>query len=133
MLTRNCYLSNQGLNQVEYSSDSGSDGYYSCKEEAIPYKNLESTLIIGNLTSSPASKQEDEVLAVTLRSGKQLENPSSIINHTPSEIPKEANNQRGEKKTQDIPEAVTTRPHKLTTEDGRPTPLLYPTSTRRKR
>ncbi|MED6183250.1 hypothetical protein PIB30_036236 [Stylosanthes scabra] len=96
------------LNQVEYSSDSGSDGYYSCKEETIPYKDPEwqqrnlpeelfkilarekskirevqkktevqlgllinlVTLIVETLTNSYASRQEDEVLAVTLRSGK---------------------------------------------------------------
>ncbi|MED6108602.1 hypothetical protein PIB30_025730 [Stylosanthes scabra] len=104
----------------------GSDGYYSCKEETIPYKDPEwqqrnlpdelfkilarerneiremqkkievqlglliklATLIVETLTNSSASRQEDEVLAVTLRFGKQLERPPLTTHHIPPETPK---------------------------------------------
>ncbi|MED6124230.1 hypothetical protein PIB30_057122 [Stylosanthes scabra] len=170
-MAKSYYLSNQGLNQVEYASDSGSDGYYICKEQTISYKNLEwqqrnlpdelfkilaqerneirevqkktevqlglliklATLIVETLTNSSTSRQEDEVLAVTLKSGKQLEKPPLTTHHMPSEIPKEVYIQHGERNTQDMPEVVTTSPQQITTEDGRQTPLPYPVSTRRKR
>ncbi|MED6182454.1 hypothetical protein PIB30_028445 [Stylosanthes scabra] len=128
------------LNQVEYSSDSGSDGYYSCKEETIPYKDPEwqqrnlldelfkilaqerneirevqkktevqlglliklATLIVETLINSSTSRQEDEVLAVTLRSGKQLERAPLTTHHIPPETPKKVDIQRGERNTQDI-------------------------------
>ncbi|MED6200313.1 hypothetical protein PIB30_083833, partial [Stylosanthes scabra] len=127
-MMKNCYLPDQGLNQVEYTSNSGSDGYYSCKEEATSYKSPEcqqknlpdeflkilaqerneirevqkktevqlelliklATLIIEHLTNSLSSNKKDKMLAVTLRSEKQLEKSSPVINQAPSEIPKGA-------------------------------------------
>ncbi|MED6146017.1 hypothetical protein PIB30_030579 [Stylosanthes scabra] len=166
----NCYLPDQGLNQVEYTSDSGSDGYYSYKKEATPYKDPEcqqknpldelfkvlaqernkirevqkkteiqlelmmklAALVIEHLTNPFSSIQEDEVLAVTLRSERQLEKSPPIIPQAPLETPKGADYQRVEKKIQDMPEAVITTPNKMTTKERRPTPLPYPTSTRKK-
>ncbi|MED6160526.1 hypothetical protein PIB30_052187 [Stylosanthes scabra] len=128
-----------GLIQVEYSSDSGSDGYYSCKEETIPCKDHEwqqrnlpeelfkilarerseirevqkktevqlgllinlATLIVETLTNSSVSRQEDEVLAVTLRSGKQLERPPLTTHHIPPETSKKVDIKHGERNTQD--------------------------------
>ncbi|MED6132555.1 hypothetical protein PIB30_020039 [Stylosanthes scabra] len=118
----NCYLQNQGLNQVEYTSDSSSDEYYSCKEDTTPYNGSEcrqrnlmdelfkalaqerneimeaqrkteiqlglmiklATLVIEHLTNSFSSSQEKEVLAVTLRSGRQLEKSSPVGHQVPS-------------------------------------------------
>ncbi|MED6121295.1 hypothetical protein PIB30_028796 [Stylosanthes scabra] len=147
----------RGVKHVEYSSDSGSDGYYSCKEETIPYKNLEwqqrnlpdelfkilaqerneirevqkktevqlglliklATLIVETLTNSSTSRQEYEVLAVTLRSGKQLEKPPLTTHHIPPEIPKKVDIQHGERNTQDMPEAVTTCPQPILKTGGK--------------
>ncbi|MED6175657.1 hypothetical protein PIB30_080516 [Stylosanthes scabra] len=91
------------------------------------------TLIIETLKNSSPSRQEDEVLAVTLRSEKQLERPPLTTHHIPLEASKKVDIQHEERNTQDMPEAVTTNPQQTTTEDKGQTPLPYPTSTRRKR
>ncbi|MED6211727.1 hypothetical protein PIB30_076424 [Stylosanthes scabra] len=111
------------LNQVEYTCDSGSDGYYSCKEDAAPYNGPEcrqrnfmnelfkalvqernevmeaqkktevqlelmiklAILVMEHFNNSFSSSQKEEVLAVTLRSRRQLEKSTPDYHQVPSE------------------------------------------------
>ncbi|MED6174619.1 hypothetical protein PIB30_070727 [Stylosanthes scabra] len=70
-----------------------------------------------------SGRQEDKVLAVTLRSGKQLERPPLTTHHIPPETSRKVDIQHGEGNIQDTPEAVTTNPRQTTNEDRRPTSL----------
>ncbi|MED6164202.1 hypothetical protein PIB30_087449, partial [Stylosanthes scabra] len=90
------------------------------------------TLIMEHLNNFFSSFQKEEVLAVTLRFGRQLEKSSPDYHQVPSETSEGKDYQHAKEKIQDTPEAVVTAPDKITTEEGRPTSLPYPTSTRKK-
>ncbi|MED6126397.1 hypothetical protein PIB30_077966 [Stylosanthes scabra] len=90
------------------------------------------TLVMEYLNNSLSSTQKEEVLAITLRSGRQLEKSSPDYHQVPSETSEGKDDQHAKEKIQDTPEAVVTAPDKITTEEGRPTTLPYPTSTRKK-